>query len=289
MTAAIHISDTSAPRSSTRWRLRVARGIQRIVSAADRLPELLVYCAKPALVVAEALVLGVLRPADVDQMVSDSYEQNQDFYDPRKYRLPHEERLVPELKQEKPSGQLLDAFCGQGREAQLFAREGYTVSAIDRIPWMIVRAEQFAVEADFDATFTVADFATHCPERRFDVVYTSCWMYSTVQGREQRSRFLARCAELCADDGVIIVSYIADHESTVFTAARFLIARVIGLLSGGNRKTEYGERIYSGLFWHHLPTQTVDTELAQAQLKTVRIIDGCGTDPTFRVLRKAAE
>lgn len=286
MTAAIHISDTDSPRDHTRWRLSVAGTIQRVVSVTDRLPKTLRHCVKPALVIAEAIVLGLLRSADVDQMVSESYEQNQEFYDPRKYRLPHEERMIPVLKQEKPTGHLLDAFCGQGREAHLFAREGYTVSAIDRISWMIERAQHFAVEADFEATFTVAEFDTYCPGRQFDVVYTSCWMYSTVQGRDQRKTFLLRCAELCSDDGVIIVSYIANRESYAVAAARFVIARMVGIVTGGNWKTEYGERIYSGLFWHHLRKQTVDEETTLAGLETVSTIEGHGTDPTFLLLRK---
>jgi 2-polyprenyl-3-methyl-5-hydroxy-6-metoxy-1,4-benzoquinol methylase len=222
----------------------------------------------------------------MEQMVVETYEQQPEFYNPRQYRLRHEERLLSELTSIASECSLLDAFCGQGREAELFAKNGYDVTAIDRVPWMIEKAEQYARDAGFTARFVTADFNNFETTTPYSVVYTSLWMYSTVQRREQRVAFLNRCRALCESDGLIVISYIrATGKGQLAACLRFLVARVVAFVFRGNRQSEFGERIYMRLFWHHLSETTVLAEVRRAGLHTEKVIPGRDAEPTFLVLR----
>lgn len=233
----------------------------------------------------EAFSVGLMRRSDMQSMVQQTYQSRPEFYDPRRYQLPYEEKLLPELLKHKSACRLLDAFCGQGREAKLFADAGYNVIAIDQLDWMIAAAKQYAKESAFEATFITADFSTFQPEERFDVVYSSCWMYSTVQGAERRGEFLANCRSLCADDGIIVISFVGQQSRSKYGEwMRFAVARITAWLTLGNFATEFGERLYTGLFWHHLSIQTVEREVTASGLTVVQTIKGSGMEPTFLVL-----
>lgn len=277
-------------RSRGSWRLKLRRILSGLASRIGRLPKPLSVPLRPVAVVLEGFSIGILRPADVDRMVAETYESQPRFYDPRRYRLPYEQRLLPELTRlTGDRKRLLDAFCGQGREAELFARHGFDVTAIDRLDWMIDAARRYADEAGFTASFVAADFESFSGPPPFDVVYTSCWMYSTRQTAANRLHFLNRCRDLCARDGLVVISSVSDAgDSRLATVVRFLAARLAAVLTFGNLRTEPGERIYSGLFWHHLSDQTVSQETAAAGLATVCVIPGQQPEPTFRILRPAS-
>ncbi|MEO1524270.1 MAG: class I SAM-dependent methyltransferase [Planctomycetota bacterium] len=241
-------------------------------------------CSALALL-AEAVAVGLMKPSDVEALVARTYQSRPDFYDPKRYDLPYEKGMLPTLREIKPAGRLLDAFCGQGREARLFAEAGYCVTAVDQLDWMIDAAIQYASTEGFDAEFEVGDFAQMAVSNPFDVVYTSCWMYSTVQGRRNRQTFLAQCHRLCHQDGIIVISHLTQTvEGRGGAWLRHLVAKVTALLTFGNLSTEFGERIYTGLFWHHLGKATVENEIREAGLRVVNRIEGQGMEPTFLFL-----
>ena len=283
-----HLIQTAIERrTSPSWRLTVRRGIATCTAQIMRLPAPFRTLLQPLCVMLEGASLGVLRPTDVERMVAETYDSEPQFYDPRHYRLRHEERLLPVLTQLAGDGRrLLDAFCGQGREAEMFARNGYDITAIDRVPWMIQKATSYARESGFAADFITANFYSFNPIAAFDVVYTSCWMYSTVQARHRRVQFLKRCHELCNDHGLVVISYVSGAQGSRLAAwIRFLIARLVAVTCRGNTRTEFGERLYTGLFWHHLDEETVTREIEQAGLSTVDILFGKNAEPVFRILR----
>lgn len=237
--------------------------------------------------VCEAISLGVMRRDEINEMVQRTYASRPNFYDPRRYQLPHEATMLPELTSLRGSCRLLDAFCGQGREAKLFADAGYVVTAIDQLGWMIDRAKDYAVETGFEARFLTADFGSFDPPQPFDVVYTSCWMYSTIQGADRRREFLEHCNRLCTDDGIVVLSYVSRNDGSALGAiARFAIAKSAALFTLGNLATEFGERIYTGLFWHHLSDADVRRETNAAGWRIVRVVEGVGMDPTFLFLQR---
>jgi len=240
---------------------------------------------------AEAVSLGFLRSDDVERIVFESYAGEPEFYDPEHYHPPFEGEelaLSAELRTHAPGLRLLDAFCGQGREARTLAKQGFDVTGIDRLPVMVERAAEYAAREGFRARFLVADFESFSDELGYDVVYTSAWMYSTFQGRARRVRFLRHCRSLCSPDGLIAISYRARSLAQRFQyRVRHAVARCTALLTFGNRELQLGDRLYFGLFWHHFDEDDLVSELEEAGLETVNRRDLKDGQLVSRVLRRA--
>lgn len=221
----------------------------------------------------EGFSLGLMRPDDVDSLVLESYSRSPEFYDPENYQPPFaedESAIARELCRLTPGRRLLDAFCGQGREARTFAELGFEVTGIDRLSAMVDRATSYAAEQGFEARFVATEFERYEPNELFDIVYTSVWMYSTVQSRTRRLRFLQKCRDLCTPNGLIVISYKVRTSSQRFQfIVRHAIARVFALVTFGNRRTELGDRIYYNLFWHHFSDDEISDELQDAGLVSI--------------------
>ena len=267
------------------WRVRLGGGLARAAGRMRSVDGVLKPPCSLMAMVLEAMAVGLMRRSDVEELVAQTYHSRPEFYDPHRYELPYEQGMLPTLTHLKPSGRLLDAFCGQGREAKLFAQAGYRVSAVDQLDWMIEAARQYAALEGFEAEFLVDDFDQMAVSRPFDIVYTSCWMYSTVQSRRGRQAFLAQCYRLCDADGVIVVSHLGQSSgSTEGIWFRYVVAKLTALITLGNLTTEFGERIYTGLFWHHLSDAVVESEVQDAGLCILDRVVGSGMEPTFLFL-----
>ncbi|PAY20096.1 hypothetical protein CKO51_07525 [Rhodopirellula sp. SM50] len=280
-------TDAESTAATGSWRRTLGTGMNSAAERFRRRPGLAGWFLPAIAFLLEAISIGLMRRRDVADMVAKTYASRPEFYDPDRYQLPHESRMLPTLLKHRSSCRLLDAFCGQGREAKWFADAGYQVTAIDRLDWMIDRAKRYAVEAGFSADFIAEDFDTFDPPETFEVVYTSCWMYSTVQGVDRRREFLKQCDRLCSEDGLAVVSYVNQRASSKAGAwVRFCIAKSVAWLTAGNVRTEFGERIYTGLFWHHLSDATARREVDVAGWQIAEIIAGNGMDPTFLFLSR---
>ena len=280
---ASHFLTTEPEPAGRSWRVRLSTGLLSCTRSIRRLPAFISRLLVPIVsVLTEGISLGLMRRADVDALVTQTYQTHTRHYDPRHYQPPYERRILPVLQQHAPGLRMLDAFCGQGREAEVFAGGGFDVTGVDRMPAMIESAQRFAAERSFAANFVVADFEALNVSPGFDVVYTSSWMYSTQQGADRRAAFLQRCRLLCAEGGLIVFSTVnRPGRSLPGTAVRFAVARLTSWLTLGNATTEFGERIYSGLFWHHLSASQVRRELKQAGLQIRHVESGTGAEPTF--------
>ncbi len=276
---------TRVKTTTRNWRVSGYRGGLLVVEFARGAVDLLNLCV-------EGGSLGLLRRDDVDRIVFDAYDGEPEYYDPDSYSPAfeiEEAALAENLRQLAPGTRLLDAFCGQGREARLLAAQGFEVTGIDRLPVMIERARKYGKAAGFDAEFTVAEFERYEAAAPYDVVYTSAWMYSTLQGRECRMNFLRHCRALCAEDGVIVISYKVRSTTRHWPdRLRHIIARTIALLTCGNRGVELGDRLYYGLFWHHFAEFTLDQEIAEAGLRSLSTHNVNDGKLVFRVLGAAA-
>ncbi|MCR9199419.1 MAG: class I SAM-dependent methyltransferase [Planctomycetaceae bacterium] len=280
---ASHFLTTESKPAGCSWRVRLSSGLLACTNGVRRFPAFISRLLIPALsVLTEGISLGLMRRTDVDDLVANTYQTHTRHYDPRHYQPPYESRILPVLQSYAPGPRMLDAFCGQGREAEVFAGGGFDVTGVDRMPAMIESAQRFAAEQSFAANFVVADFEALNVSPGFDVVYSSSWMYSTQQGADRRSAFLHRCCQLCADGGLIVFSTVRrPARSLPGTTLRFAVARLTSWLTLGNTATEFGERLYSGLFWHHLSVTQVRRELQQAGLRIQHVESGEGAEPTF--------
>jgi 2-polyprenyl-3-methyl-5-hydroxy-6-metoxy-1,4-benzoquinol methylase len=87
--------------------------------------------------------------------------------------------LVECLKNKSPSMRILDAGCGEGRHAILFAKHGFESYGIDISEEAIRKAVQNALAEKVQVKFAVASFLRHPYEKRFfdvilDVAFLHC-------------------------------------------------------------------------------------------------------------------
>ena len=286
MNAATQTSTNDAPTATRGPRIRLAQFAVDRLRSMEKRSSFSQKVMTPFRICCEALVIGLLTSAEMDAVVQATYQSQPTFYDPTRYKLSHETRMLPGLKNlASPPCDLLDAFCGQGREAEIFADAGYKVTAIDRESWMIESAKKYSGDAGFDTDFQVANFATYNPGHRFAIVYTSLWMLSTFQGAERRQAMLAKCRELCLSDGIVVVSIVsAKNDRPWGRATRFALARIVAGVSRSGAGPEIGQRFYSGLFWHHLGEDVVQKDIESVGLEIVDSIEAEGLAPAFYFL-----
>ena len=233
-----------------------------------------------------SVIVGLLRPTEMDDIVAEGYRQNVAFYDSRTYDRSHDSQLIGALQEHKTAGRLLDAFCGQGREAQLLADAGYTVTGLDNLQPMIDGARSLAAENGFEAEFILGDFQRFQPDQAFDVVYTSIWMYSTLQSRSRRIRFLQKCVELCRPDGVVVVSFDPRQNVAPVRMAEHMLVKTIAFLTGGNRHAEPDERFTTGgLFWQCHEESRVVRETQTVGMELLEIVHSDDNKLTALLLR----
>lgn len=240
--------------------------------------------AKPLIPITNAFNLGLLNKQQIEQLVQYSYASHPNFYDPGKYDYAWEEDIIEPLRETTSKRQMLVAFCGKGRESEIFSRNGFEVTGIDREPFMIDDAIRFSNERGYDANFQCVNFDDYQPESPYGIVYTSTWMYTTYLDRHDRLGFLNKCRDLCSGDGVIVISYCIRNDSPLDTLLH-LITRTVSLITFSNGNTVKGDRIERGLFWHYFTNPEIEKELDAAGMETVFRLTAKTKDWEWRFLR----
>ena len=270
-------------RGASAWRMGLAVRAHVLSQPFD-------WLLRAARIVASALPIGLLRRADIDEVVHRAYAEAPDFYDPDTYPIRYEEQLLPILVNTIGSMQgrrLLDLYCGHGREAEIFARAGFQVLGVDAQPAVIERARTYAQESGFDAEFIHANVDEWRPDANdWDVVYTSLWMYSTIPDRDARYAWLRRLWDWVAPGGCLVIS-VTPGSDGAGTTLRHAVARAVGLLTLNSRRPEKGDRFHTGLFWHDFTDAGLREELHAAGLAVVESLPiDTGTRCHFYVLRR---
>ncbi len=218
--------------------------------------------------VGQAISVGVLGKTALNDYMGKVYETHSAAYDPSHYQLDCEEKILPYLVKHHSSGQLLSAFCGQGREARFFADQGFDVTGIDDNKSMIDGAIAYAQKSDFDARFKLANFLEYTPESPYDVVYLSPWMYDTFPDPADRIRLLQQCATMLAPGGVIVISYVQlIKPERLWEKARHWLSVTAATLSGSDWRPRFGDRFYVGIFHHFFVPGELEAEVKAAGLQ----------------------
>lgn len=68
---------------------------------------------------------------------------------------------------------LLDAGCGEGKDAVFFAKNGYCVSAFDITESGVEKAKRLAERHGADVDFFRADICDYVPDKKFDIIFCS--------------------------------------------------------------------------------------------------------------------
>ncbi|GEM_PF-3715702 len=217
--------------------------------------------------IGNAVALGLLNVNRINELVRHTYTSQPDYYNPDRYDHKWEEQIIEPLREKTSNTDLLVAFCGKGRESEIFARNGFSVTGIDREAFMIEDAIANTKNKKFEAKFECADFNHYSSSSPYSIVYTSTWMYTTYPSKEGRQAFLNKCRELCNPEGTIVISY-RTRPNNFKDSLVHLITKVIGFITAGNRKTEKGDRLENGLFWHYFTESEIEAEIEEARMKT---------------------
>jgi 2-polyprenyl-3-methyl-5-hydroxy-6-metoxy-1,4-benzoquinol methylase len=243
-------------------RARLGRGSNRLAKPFRKLLNV-------AELLQESIPVGIMRASDIDAAVQRAYADAPDFYDPSAYRIDYETDLVEPLKALTTGRRLLDLYCGQGREARIFAEAGFEVLGVDALASSVEGAKRYAAAEGFDASFVAADIDDWTPDAQWDVVYTSLWMYSTIPDRAARLHWLKRFTAWLKPGGVLVISTTPNNSPTA-AARRYKVARAVALLTLNSRRPELGDRFYRSLFWHDFTPDEIRAELEELDLDVVQ-------------------
>ncbi|MEO0537092.1 MAG: class I SAM-dependent methyltransferase [Cyanobacteria bacterium P01_A01_bin.123] len=220
--------------------------------------------------ITQAIAVGILGKKALGEYMEHVYETHASAYDPSHYQLDCEAKILPYLSKYHASGKLLSAFCGQGREARVFADQGFEVTGIDASPAMIDGAIAYAQASGFNARFERADFLQYTPETPYDVIYLSPWMYGTFPDPADRMQLLRHCGAMLAPGGVIVMSYIhLVQPDRLWEKARHWLALSAATLSGSAWRPRFGDRFYVGIFHHFFGPGELAAEVNAAGLEIV--------------------
>lgn len=264
------------------WRLNVTRHIGMLSMPFG-------WLLSAVRLVESAIPIGLLRRGEIEHVVHSAYAAAPDFYDPSKYPIRYEEQIMPIVERTIGAAterRLLDLYCGHGREAEIFARSGFDVLAVDVQPAVIKRARAYAAQADFHADFKTADIDTWTPPSTdWDVVYTSLWMYSTIPDRGPRIAWLKRLSGWVAPGGCLVISVTPGARGPK-PSLRHAVAWLVRCLTLNSRRPEFGDRFHTGLFWHDFTSETLREELDTAGMEILDMLEiGGGTPCNFYLLR----
>lgn len=268
------------PRTISRWRTALARRSESLARPAE-------FLLRFSILVREAFPVGLLREHEIEHVVREAYREFPDFYDPDEYHLRYEDKLLPVLEKQARGKRLLDLYCGHGREAAIFAGAGFDVFGVDEDAQSVEKARAYLARSELQAEFIAANVNQWQPARTdWDVIYSSLWMYSCMPGRAARLHWLKRVSHWLQPQGVLVIS-VTPRISERAARVRKIIARVVSFASLNGRRIELGDRFHTRLFWHDFANSDVESELAQAGLRTIDTLEIGGSTPCTFFLAKS--
>lgn len=110
------------------------------------------------------------------------------------------------LKYVKPSGRILDAGCGSGRDTLYFKQDGYTVEAFDGSQEMVAFATTYT-----GITVEHADFETATLTSTYDGIWANASLLHLEP--EALKRVLKRFKEALSAEGVLYMSFKYGEEA----------------------------------------------------------------------------
>ena len=243
------------------WRTCAARIVLRLTRGLDS-----VVCC---------LLLGMLKPEDMKRITLASYEQSSERNQDRL-----EDALIGPINALTPGRRMLDLGCGTGREAEIFTRNGFTVTGVDFSERSLALAREYFRERQLDARFIVGDLQNVALGEQFDVIYFSPWTYAFMPGRTRRVETLCALAARLSTRGIIVISF-GLAQSRAWERVRFALAQAASFLTRGNPVLQPRDRLSGNLFIHFFMDGEAEQEAASAGFDVVHEQDD---GPHFRTL-----
>lgn len=150
--------------------------------------------------------------------------------------------LMPTLP--SPPARLLLLGAGGGREAIALAKKGYVVTALDFCPEQITAMEANARRNNVQIQCVQQDFSSFEPlPDRFDILWMSAIMYSSVPTRMKRTNLAKRIAAALQPGGCFVCQFRLEPERPRDHKKEFL-RRLVSWLTLGNLWYENGDMIW---------------------------------------------
>lgn len=184
--------------------------------------------------------------------------------DPESVSVP--DRLLADAVADLTPGTALDLGCGDGCNARMLARRGWSVLGVDYAPAAVDLAQAAAQAEGLDARFCVADVTVWAPSESCDLVFSTF----ALPPRERRMSFLSMALGAVRPGGTLIViewdramAPVWGIEADALASPQERVALLPGL---GVRRAEV--HALSGMFPHDDPRggqDPVHVALVQAE------------------------
>lgn len=167
-----------------------------------------------------------------------------------------DEGLLPEeaaLLERSPvqGGRLLLLGLGGGREAIALAKRGFSLTGVDFVPAMVVRAKAHAARHGVALEGLVQEISRLAvPPGSHDLVWLSTRIYSAVPGRARRVQMLRRIAPALRRGGCLVCQFHWEPEPRISPRAAQL-CRLFARLIGGYRDFEPGDQLWGHVEFIH--------------------------------------
>jgi SAM-dependent methyltransferase len=162
-------------------------------------------------------------------------------------------------------GNILVVGCSGGREAQVFAKAGHTVTAIDICKGMIERARYWARKYNLNIDYKVKDVCGYVP-RKDSLNYITFTVYFLIIGKEKRISILRNLNKALMKRGLIFVIYRHPVISEHLLHDRQLLRR----LAEENKYFEKNDFSFGGkMFGHQFSRKELRSEAQAAGFEVV--------------------
>jgi SAM-dependent methyltransferase len=110
------------------------------------------------------------------------------------------------------SGSVLDLCCGPGRHAVEFAQRGFVVTAVDRSPFLLDRAREFAAKTATSVEWIIEDMRSFVRPAAFDLACSLFTSFGYFQDENDNLRVLGNLQLSLKPNGVAIIDVLSKER-----------------------------------------------------------------------------
>ncbi len=126
------------------------------------------------------------------------------------------------------SGHVLDLCCGPARHSVEFARQGFTVTGVDRTPYLLERARTHADREGVDIEFVREDMRDFCRPGAFHLAVNMFTSFGYFDSPEEELRVLRNVYDSLRPGGVFLMELLGKE----YLAAHYVNSRCVDFADG---------------------------------------------------------
>ena len=207
-----------------------------------------------------SLILILLNPEELEQQVKRYYTTAGGFEDESRPELleegfsQEESHFVTTYLNGKET--CLVFGSGGGRESLALARLEFRVTGLDSSPPLVEKAKERARALSLPCDFQVRDMLEGPrASEKYDVLFLSQNMYSTIPTRTRRIHFLRNARMFLNDAGFFYLEFLGENGPRK-NRWKFRLKKWLALLCHGNTDLEEGDALWIPGHYFHLFTES---------------------------------